>query len=402
MTDASHLGPGARGADLEEHERALELCTYCPKMCRFSCPVAEATGQESATPWALMGLANLVRKGHLPLTPEIARSFYNCTNCLLCREHCLHANDVPAALRAARTLAVTQGVIPPEGAAVLARMRSQGSMFGEGDREALAAGMPAGVIDPGSLTALFVSCRSAWRRTPAVESASALAGAGERCALADPTVRCCGAPLLDLGFAGDFAELAKRNAQALSRYESVICDSALCARTLEREYPKAGVPLKARVIDLVTALDAALPPAVLLRLPRFPQRAVYHDPCHLGRHAGIYDAPRRLAEALFVKPLGEFAWSRERASCCGGSGGFPFVNPATAARLARALVDQAREAGFDLIVTGSEECAAMLEEGLGETRAGSNASPGRDPAPAAKGAIKVRTVASLLAEAFGR
>jgi Fe-S oxidoreductase len=116
--------------------------------------------------------------------------------------------------------------------------------------------------------------------TPAVESVGA--GRGGGAALADLTVRRCGAPLLDLGFAGDFAELAKRNAQALSRYESVICDSALCARTLEREYPKAGVPLKARVIDLVTALDAALPPAVLLRLPRFPQRAVYHDPCHLA------------------------------------------------------------------------------------------------------------------------
>jgi Fe-S oxidoreductase len=379
--DPTTASAASARAGLDAHEQALECCTYCPKMCRFACPVAEATGKESVTPWALMGLANLVRRGRLALTPEIARSFYDCTNCLLCREYCLHGNDVPAALRAARTLAVAEGAVPPEGVAVRERMLSEGSMFGGGEREALASEMPSGVIDSGSSTALFVSCRSARERTPAVTAASALAAAGVHCALPDPGLRCCGAPLLELGFAEAFAALAKHNSAALAPFERVICDSAVCARTLEREYPKAGAPLSARVIDLVVALDAALSPEALHRVSRLPQRAVYHDPCHLGRHAQIYEAPRRIAKAFFEKPLGEFSWSRERAPCCGGSGGFPFVDPLTARRMARARVEEARGAGFEMIVTASEECAAMLAE---------------------VGSIPVRTIASLVAEALRR
>ena len=39
--------------------RALELCEFCPKMCRFACPVSEATGREALTPWGKVSLAAL-------------------------------------------------------------------------------------------------------------------------------------------------------------------------------------------------------------------------------------------------------------------------------------------------------------------------------------------------------
>ena len=368
----------AAEAALAPQEQALELCTYCPKMCRHSCPVAAVTGKESATPWALMGLANHVRKGHLALTPEIARAFYDCTNCLLCREYCLHENDVPSALRAARALAVREAQLPEAVAKAAERFRRSGSMFPGGDRQELAK-MLGESIDPKSPSVLLVSCLRAGTGVDAGrDAASSLARAGEACALPEASVTCCGAPLLDLGFEEEFATHARRNAEALSRFERVICDTAVCARTLEREYAGVGVGLHPRVEDLATVLARAVEEGMLRVQRKFPQRAIYHDPCHLGRHAGVYDPPRRLAATLFEKPPGEFPWSRENALCCGGSGGLAFVDPATTVRMARARVDQAVEGGFEMIVTASEECAAML----GEVRA-----------------IPVRTLASLVAEA---
>jgi len=362
---------------LATHERALELCTYCPKMCRFACPVAEATGKESVTPWALMGLANYVRKGQVALTPEVARAFYDCTNCLLCREYCLHENDVPSALRAARALAVREGQIPVAVAKAADRFRRVGSMFPGGDRATLAKSLGES-IDPASRSVLLVSClRAGGGGEAARDAASALARAGEACALPDPSVTCCGAPLLDLGYEEEFAAHAKKNAEALSRFDRVICDTSVCARTLEREYAGVGVGVHPEVEDLATALARAVEEGRIEIRRKFPHHAVYHDPCHLGRHAGIYDPPRALAAALFEKPVGEFPWSRERAFCCGGSGGLAFVDPATAARMAQARVDQAKEGGFEMIVTASEECAAMLSE---------------------VGSIPVRTLASLVAE----
>jgi Fe-S oxidoreductase len=364
--------------NLEAQAEALELCTYCPKMCRLACPVAETTGRESVTPWALMGLANYVRRGQIELTPEIARSFYDCTNCLRCQTYCLHGNDVPTALRAARGLAVQLGKMPPEVTEVLHRYRRDGSMFGASDREALAARVPGERLDAGATTALFLSCRSAADVRAAEETTAALAAIDLRFTLPGPELRCCGAPLRDLGLEEPFAALARANQAALSRYERVICDSALCARTFERDYPRVGAGLAASIEDIVTVLDEALGRGRLRGLKKLPQRAVYHDPCHLGRHHREYDAPRRVAAAVLEQPLGEFPWSRERAACCGAGGGFPFVDPATARDLARALTALAREQGYELIVTASAECAAMLAEGGGD--------------------VPTRTIASLVAE----
>jgi Fe-S oxidoreductase len=364
--------------NLEAQAEALELCTYCPKMCRLACPVAETTGRESVTPWALMGLANYVRRGQIDLTPEIARSFYDCTNCLRCQPYCLHGNDVPTALRAARGVAVESGKAPPEVTEVLDRYRRDGSMFGASDREALIAAIPAEHLDAGATTALFLGCRSAADLRAAGETTAALAAIGLRFALTGPDLRCCGAPLRDLGLEEAFAALARANQSALSRYERVICDTAICARTLERDYQRVGAGLTASIEDIVTPLDEALGRGKLGALKKLPQRAVYHDPCHLGRHKKVYDAPRRVAAALLEQPLGEFPWSRERAACCGAGGGFPFVDPATARDLARAVSELAREQGYELIVTASGECAAMLAEG-GD-------------------GVPVRTIASLVAE----
>jgi Fe-S oxidoreductase len=367
-------------ARLDPHEQPLEYCTYCPKMCRLSCPVAAATGNESDIPWALMSLANHARKGQIALTPEVARGFYDCTGCLLCQKYCLHGNDVPSAMRAARAAAVETGNAPPEVVSAAERFRRNGSMFPGSDREALAASLPADTIDPASRSALLVSCLLAGAGKGARDAAEALARTGQACALPDASLRCCGAPLLDLGYEREFAEVARSNAAALAPFERVVCDTSVCARTLEREYPRVGARFHTRVEDLVSRLYLALENGELDGIRKSPRRAIYHDPCHLGRHAGNYDPPRRLAAALFERPVGEFAWSRERASCCGGSGGYPFVDPANASRLAAARAEEAREAGYEIIVTASEECGAML--------AGAGVP------------IPVRTLASLVAEAL--
>lgn len=374
--------PPAGGDALAAHVQALELCTYCPKMCRLACPLAETTGRESVTPWALMGLANHVRKGHVALTAEIARSFYDCTNCLRCQSYCLHGNDVPAALGAARRMAVSAGAAPPEVGALRARFGERGCMFEAGDREAAAPVVSAAGADPGSRDALFLGCATAADPARAAETARALSLAGAGFALPDAALRCCGAPLRDAGCEEDFARVARDNQARLKGFDRVICDSSICARTFEKDYPRVGAALSASVEDIAVSLDRALSEGKLAGLRRRSEQAVYHDPCHLGRHANVYDAPRRVAAALFETAPGEFPWSRDRGSCCGGGGSFPFVDRASARAMSGTITAQAKELGYEMIVTASAECAAMMAE--------------------AQPRLPVRTLTALVAEALTR
>ena len=71
---------------LDAHARTIETCVFCPKLCRFGCPVAEAEARETVTPWGLMTLADDVRRGRRPLDAAAADVWARCTGCGRCRD----------------------------------------------------------------------------------------------------------------------------------------------------------------------------------------------------------------------------------------------------------------------------------------------------------------------------
>ena len=44
-------------------ETSLTYCTYCPKLCRHTCPVSNATARETLTPQTKMATMRLLRIG---------------------------------------------------------------------------------------------------------------------------------------------------------------------------------------------------------------------------------------------------------------------------------------------------------------------------------------------------
>lgn len=81
--------------------RLYEKCTFCPRLCRHTCPVALATGREAATPTALMTAVWLAEQGRMD--PALAgRATALCTSCQACQVHCKDHVPVPSLLASAR------------------------------------------------------------------------------------------------------------------------------------------------------------------------------------------------------------------------------------------------------------------------------------------------------------
>lgn len=90
----------------------------------------------------------------------------------------------------------------------------------------------------------------------------------------------------------------------------------------------------------------------------------YHDPCYLGRHNGVYDAPRAVLDAIPGLKRVEMKRSRDRSFCCGGGGLMLFYEPKENERMGVLRVRMAAEAGANVIVTACPFCMANIEDAL--------------------------------------
>ncbi|MFC1872174.1 (Fe-S)-binding protein [Chloroflexota bacterium] len=175
---------------------------------------------------------------------------------------------------------------------------------------------------------------------------------------------CCGTPLYYSGWQEAFAQKA---ADTYRRFKElgvkrVIGMVPSCTFALKVLYPRFvdGYDIEVKHFTEVVAENIG---KLKLVSPR-PVKVAYHDPCQLGRFLGIYDEPRRILGAIEgIELVEEPRISGERATCCGGGGGFETVFPELSGLLAENRVrEMAVEA--DMIVTGCPGCLMQLKDGV--------------------------------------
>lgn len=336
---------------LEQHEHDHTWCAYCPKLCRFACPVSEAEPRESLTPWGKMTLVHVVAEGSWSLEPSTAAAFWGCTGCMRCRTHCAHGNEVADTLRSGRAAARRAGLEPSAAA---------GMIEGFAAREQKAAEVAAG-MDPGkpeAKTAYLPGCSALLAQPDDVAATMRLLETVADGPVALEAGACCGLPLLNAGDEIGFRRAAETLGRRLASRSTVLVGDPGCAFALATLYPRRGIYVPAKPVVLAEY--------VAVRLPRLGTKnkpldvvAAYHDPCHLGRGLGVYDAPRTIMRRL-VAELRELPHSREDAECCGGGGGLPRTMPDAARKIAARRLEDANEVGADLIVTACPSCKRQL------------------------------------------
>ncbi len=168
--------------------------------------------------------------------------------------------------------------------------------------------------------------------------------------------RCCGH---DLEWSGDgegFEALARANADAFAArgVRHIVTPCAECARTWRLAYPRAAPGFQPRVEHLSELLAAAVERGELDPAGDQAVRVSYQDPCRLGRHLGVYEAPRAVLAAVPGVELREMPASGQDAVCCGTSGFL--VCDAASRSLQLARLDSARATGADTLVTTCPKC----------------------------------------------
>lgn len=312
-----------------------ETCTFCPKLCRFACPVAEAEARETVTPWGLMTRADDVRRGALSLDAETAEVWGHCTGCGRCSQICKHSNPVPDAVLAARAEAVAQGVAPAALSAWGAAQPADDERFA-----ALPASGPVRLL-PGHATAdqiadaldVLAACEIAIGRPAGV-----LRATGVRYIEAGDLVR------------GNATTSALRN--ALVGAETVVCLDAGDAIALAdgwRDGPE--------IVDWIAFIADRFPSTK----PVIDGDVLYLDACRLGRGRGVYDAPRALLSKLISGRIVEATMNRAEGGCCGAGAGYAAVSPGGARQVAIEAADDAPELQ---VVTAQPVCASHLAQSL--------------------------------------
>lgn len=170
---------------------------------------------------------------------------------------------------------------------------------------------------------------------------------------------CCGSFLLRTGFHDDAMEVMEQTHRKLEG-QKVLVSCAGCYNTLKNDYKKfLGVELD---VIHTSQLFSQLIREGKLEVQKTSMKVTYHDPCHLGRHSGVYDEPREVLEA--VAELVEMKDVREMSHCCGAGAGVKSAFPETASQMGVKRIKEAENTGAETLVTACSFCILNLEDAV--------------------------------------
>lgn len=173
--------------------------------------------------------------------------------------------------------------------------------------------------------------------------------------------KCNGDPARRLGNDLLFTTLAEENLENMGAHKTAkmlsICPH--CVKTMGTDWKEAGQTVQIEHhSELLARHKSRLP--VMNGDSR--EKIVYHDPCYLGRHRGVYDEPREVL-GLSGEVL-EAARNRERSFCCGAGGGQMFLGEEKGKRVNLTRAEELVATGADTVAAACPFCASMFRDAL--------------------------------------
>lgn len=346
--------------DLSDEIYACAQCNYCR-----ICPVYRIEGWESVSPRGKLYLLKLALNGS-QLDAMMLKDFFKCTTCGLCENVC--AVDIPLIgfwEEARNRLVRAKGPLPAH-KKLAENIGIQMNIYGE-ERNLRDGWLPEDVEVTDSETLFFAGCTASYRVREIAESAVRIfSHFGIEFNYLGREEICCGSTLIRTGQREKAERLVERNIRVWekNRVDTIITTCAGCYRTFALDYPKIcekrSLEFNFEVLHLSQFIEREAGKAIKEGMKaKLKGRATYHDPCHLGRHAGVYDEPRALIKAAGLE-LVEMEHSRENSLCCGAGGGVRAQFRDLSLEVGKLRFEEALKLDVDYLISSCPFCKMHL------------------------------------------
>ncbi|WP_435831221.1 (Fe-S)-binding protein [Nocardia salmonicida] len=314
------------------------------------------------------------------IDPEV---LWSCTTCGACVEQCpVDIEHVDHIIDMRRYQVLIESEFPSELAGLFKNLENKGNPWGQNSKDRLnwikevdfdipVFGKDADSFD-GYEYLFWVGCAGAYedrakKTTKAV--AELLATAGTKFMVLGAEETCTGDSARRAGNEFLFQQLALQNIEVINSVfegveqskKKIVVTCAHCFNTLNNEYPQVGGTYE--VVHHTQLLNRLVRQKQLVPVATVSQNITYHDPCYLGRHNKIYNAPRELMEAS-GSTLVEMPRHGERSMCCGAGGARMWMEEQLGKRINVDRVDEALSTNPTKIATGCPFCRVMLNDGV--------------------------------------
>lgn len=316
---------------------------------------------------------------------------WSCTTCGACVEQCpVDIEHIDHIVDMRRYQVMMESEFPGELGVLFKNLENKGNPWGQNVKERLTwidemdFDIPVFGKDVESFDGFeylfWVGCAGAYedrakKTTKAV--AELLAASGVKFLVLGDGETCNGDSARRSGNELLFQQLASQNVETLNNLfegvervdRKIIVTCPHCFNTLSREYPQVGgsytVVHHTQLLNRLVRDKKLVPVQSGSGTGANGKTITYHDPCYLGRHNKVYDAPRELIEGTGVT-LTEMPRHADRGLCCGAGGARMWMEEHIGKRVNHERVDEAIATNASQIATGCPFCRVMLTDGVGD------------------------------------
>jgi Fe-S oxidoreductase len=304
-----------------------------------------------------------------------AEEIWSCTTCGACEEECPVAIEYIDKMVDLRRGMVDEGMVPQSLQKPLSALEKRGNPWGKMEKKradwaaSLGADCPVKLFEKGEAaeTLYFVDSITSYDdRMQKIAQATAriLCAAGIDFGILGKDEKDSGHEVRRFGEEMLFQNLKEQNTEAIqgATVTRIVVSDPHAYNAFKKDY--THLPPVEHISEVIaTAIRSG---RIRLTPEENASRTyVYHDPCYLGRHNALYDAPRQVIDTIpGIRRVEMTGDCRDRSFCCGGGGLMLFYEPEEEQRMGVVRVQMAKSAGADVIVTACPFCLVNIEDAI--------------------------------------